>query len=212
MKPSLIQIEAELKKRLPHPYRWGKKQNDRDDERTNFIYQTFAFEALVETLKERFRDQPDCKEIGNYALNRWYNYWSAVAVERVFCSLPSVVARSNPKDRLVDFTIQGVCFDHKTSVFPKKFGNPLVYARQHEVQLIHWLYQNQSSEQRQHFHNRLFIVLHQTSGEHWQLKAEISWLKEVIEQYMENFELSRLHSFEFAPGRVTLSGLIWAVK
>jgi len=35
--------------------------------------------------------------------------------------------------------------------------------------------------------NRLFIVLHSSDGEHWKLKAEISWLKERIEKYMSGF-------------------------
>ena len=29
------------------------------------------------------------------------------------------------KDRLVDFTIDGVTFDHKTSIFPKNFPYPI---------------------------------------------------------------------------------------
>ena len=61
------------------------------------------------------------KTFATYAINRWFNYWSATGVETIFCSLPGVIAAKNPKDRLVDFSIQNITFDHKTTVFPNGY-------------------------------------------------------------------------------------------
>jgi len=117
----LNQIETELKKRLTYLYKWGRKQNDQFDKLTNFIYHTFLFDDVIKDINRRFKNDKNRKNISNYALNRWYNFWSAQAVEKIFCSLPNVKPALDSKDRLVDFTIDGVTFDHKTSVFPKNF-------------------------------------------------------------------------------------------
>jgi hypothetical protein len=42
--------------------------------------------------------------------------------------------------------------------------------------------------------------LYSNDGEHWKLKAEISWLKERIEKYMLGFNPDYLMKFEFEKG------------
>ena len=209
---NLTQIETELKKRLTYPYKWGRKQNDEFDKLTNFIYRTFLFDDVIKEINSRFKNDKEHKNISNYALNRWYNFWSAQAVEKIFCSLPNVKPALDSKDRLVDFTIDGVTFDHKTSVFPKNFPYPLNEAVKKTDELINWLYRNQSQQQRKHLKNRLFIVLYSPEGEHWKLKAEISWLKERIEMYMKGFNPHYLFKFQFEKGHYTLADIIWAIR
>jgi len=121
MNIELEKIETELKNRLPYPYKWGRKQNNEFDKLTNFIYRTFLFDDVIKEINSRFKKDKEHQNISNYALNRWYNFWSAQAVEKIFCSLPNVKPALDSRDRLVDFTIDGVTFDHKTSVFPKNF-------------------------------------------------------------------------------------------
>ncbi|HEY6906884.1 MAG TPA: hypothetical protein VI230_05415, partial [Ignavibacteriaceae bacterium] len=75
-----------------------------------------------------------------------------------------------------------------------------------------WLYKNQSRQQRMHFKNRLFIVLYSSDGNHWKLKAEITWLKSVIERYMLGFNPDYLLRFPFEPGVSIISDVIWAIK
>jgi hypothetical protein len=209
---SLIQIESELKKRLSYPYKWGRKQNDYFDKLTNFVYGISSFdEVLIETEK-RFSKDKENKNIANYALNRWYNFWSAHAVEKIFCSLPNVKPALDEKNRLVDFTIDEVSFDHKTSVFPKNFPLPINEAFKKTDELILWLYKHQSQQQRKHLKNRLFIVLYSADGEHWKLKAEILWLKERIEKYMSGFNPHFLLKFNLEPDHQTLADVIWAVR
>jgi len=208
----LTQIETELKKRLTYQYKWGRKQNDHFDKLTNFVYHTFNFDDVLKEINNRFKNDKEHQNISNYVLNRWFNFWSAQAVEKIFCSLPNVKPALDDKDRLVDFTIDGVTFDHKSSVFPKNFPHPIKDAIKKTDELINWLYKNQSQQQRKHLKNRLFIVLYSSDGEHWKLKAEISWLKERIEKYMECFNPNYLLKFPLEDGRNTLSDVIWAIK
>ena len=208
----LLQIEKELKKRLIYPYKWGRKQNDEFDKLTNFVYRIPSFEEVLKETENRFRKDKEHQNIANYALNRWYNFWSAHAVEKIFCSLPNVKPALDEKDRLVDFAIDGVTFDHKTSIFPKIFPYPIEEAIKKTNELILWLYKNQSQQQRKHLKNRLFVVLYSSDGEHWKLKAEISWLKERIEKYMFGFNPHYLLKFPLEKNQETISDVIWAIR
>jgi len=192
----LERLERELKNRLPYGYNWGKKQDDSWDAITNFIYTTYSVAKLLERcrgLDSKIRD---------YAFNRWFNFWSAMGVEDIFCSHPNVVANKNKYDKLVDFQINNTPFDHKTSIFPKGFGNDIHYAMQNKRDLIQWLYENQSQEGRKHLKNRLFIVLHDNLGEHWKMKAELSLMKIYIDEYINNFNLNKLETFNFGDGDI----------
>lgn len=208
----LVNIEKELKKRLTYPYKWGRKQNDEFDKLTNFVYKIHAFEDLLKETESRFRLDKEHQNIANYALNRWYNFWSARAVEKIFCSLPNVEPALDEKDRLVDFTIDGVTFDHKTSIFPKNFPYSINEAIKRTDELILWLYKHQSQQQRKHLKNRLFIVLYSPDNEHWKLKAEISWLKDRIEKYMQGFNPHFLLKFQLEKSQETISDVIWAIR
>ncbi len=212
MDVELATIEKELKKRLAYPYKWGRKQNDYFDNLTNFVYRIQSFEEVIKEIEFRFRTDKEHENISNYALNRWYNFWSAQAVEKIFCSLPNVKPALDSKDRLVDFTIDGVTFDHKTSVFPKNFPYKIDQAIKKTDELIQWLYKNQSQQQRKHLKNRLFVVLYSSDGEHWKLKAEISWLKERIEKYMKGFNPHYLLKFHLEDDQETISDVIWVVR
>ena len=212
MKHSLSEIETELKKRLTYPYKWGQKQNDNFDRQTNFIYHTFLLDDLLKEIEIRFKSEKDYDLYFNYSLNRWYNFWSAYAVENIFCSLPNVKPALDGKDRLVDFSIQGAAFDHKTSIFPKNFPYKIEDAIKKTDELIKWFYQHQSQQQRKHLKNRLFLVLYAKNGEHWKLKSEINWLKDRIEKYMLGFNPNFLLKFNLEKGKPTLADVIWAIK
>jgi hypothetical protein len=209
---NLTQIETELKKRLDYPYKWGRKQNNYFDKQTNFIYNTFLFDDLLIELDKRFKSDSEYDKYFNYAMNRWYNFWSAQAVEQIFCTFPDVKPARDSKDRLVDFTIKGAAFDHKTSTYPKNFPMEIKEAIKNTPVLIKWFYKNQSQQQRKHLKNRLFIVLYNSSGLHWKLKAEIAWLKEKIDHYLLGFHPDFLMKFSFEEGETIISDVIWAVK
>lgn len=202
----LARVEIELRERLDYPYRWGRKQSDAWDRDTRFIYTTYSFKTLLERCKSFPKEKVD------YAMNRWYNFWSAKAAEYIFSSHQQVVANRNPYDKLVDFEINGMPFDHKTTKFPKAYGKSYDYALTHKADLILWLYKNQSQQGRKHFKNRLFIVLFDSVAlHHWKLKADIQELKIAIDTYLENYDSKKLISFDFGDGTV-LSDIIWLTK
>jgi len=202
----LLRVEKELKKRLSYPYRWGRKQSDSWDRDTNFIYKTYTFESLLKKT-EQFN-----QELRDYALNRWYNYWSAMTAEDIFTSHDNVEANKNIYDKLIDFKIIDIPFDHKTSIFPKGFGKSYEYAKEHKKELIQWLYENQSQEGRKHLKNRLFVVLYNDlEMQHWKMKSEIIQLKSSIDIYINNFSTKNLCKLDFGAGEV-LSDIIWLQK
>lgn len=204
----LSEIEKELKKRWPYPYAWGRRQSDTWDLQTNFIYKTPSFDGLLRQTE--LLPQP----IKNYAMNRWYNFWSARAVEKIFCSHPNVKPNMNPYDKLIDFSINGIAFDHKTTVFPRGFSPKGVYdksvdyAKRHPAELAQWLYENQSQQGRKHLENRLFIVLFNKNGEHWKLKAEIALLKGTIERYISSFDEKALILLPIQ-GKTIRTDILW---
>ncbi len=198
----LERVERELKKRLPYPYRWGRKQSNSWDSDTNFIYRTYSFESLLR------KTAPLNQELRDYALNRWYNFWSAMAVEDIFASHSNIIANKNVYDKLVDFTIDHIPFDHKTSIFPKGFNQSYEYAINNEKELIQWLYENQSQQGRKHLKNRLFIVLYDSNNQHWKMKSEIMKFKKSIDLYVNNFSTKHLHTFDFGEGKV-YSDILW---
>jgi hypothetical protein len=205
--PTFEQIGQQLQRRvLEYPYKaWGRRQTDDWDRQTNFVYHLYRWDDLYPEIVKL--ENP----VADYAVNRWFNFWSAVAVERIFCTLPGVEAHINQYDRLVDFSIQRINFDHKTSVFPKNYGYSPKFAWYNKSHLIKWLYLNQSQEQRYHLANRLFIILYARDGEHWKLRAEITRLQEVIESYVNNFNPSKLIKLSSNDARI-LSDVIWFVK
>jgi len=212
-KIDLHTCENELKKRWELPYLWGKKQNDEWDNYSKFIYEIDYWEQLLLKINQVSKDK-NLNNSGflNYSANRWYNFKSAMALESIFTQLEGVVPTLNHKNKLVDFHIAEIEFDHKTSVFPKAFGHNLIYAQQYPKSLITWLYKNQSTQGRQHFANRLFLIVYSEKGNHWKLKAEISWLKKIIEDYVANFKEKELHKIEIQPGKAVFSDIIWAIK
>ncbi len=209
----LDNIERELKKRHRYSYKWFRKQNDEWDRYTQFIYQIFHWEALIRKIAITAENQElDKQQIFQYAANRWYNFWSAKAVEQIFTEISGIVPAEEAKDSEKDFYLFGIPFDHKTSVFPKQFGKSFDYAKTHKIELIEWLYKNQSTQKRHHFKNRLFIVVYDKNGEHWKLKAEIFILKKAIQNYVADFRREQLHSITFGDGQTSLSDINWVSK
>lgn len=139
----LARLEKSLKNRWKTDYNWlGHKQNDVWDKQTNFIYNARSYgelTKLVSNLKE---------DMKHYALNRWYNFWSAMGVEQIFRSHKKVLPLHNQFDKQIDFFINNIPFDHKSTIFPKGFKHSLAYAKQNKEELMEWLYKNQSQEGR----------------------------------------------------------------
>ncbi|UMB59726.1 hypothetical protein MHL31_11635 [Lutibacter sp. A80] len=210
---NILQLEKELKKRLDFPYIWGRKQTNNLDNATNFIYKTNNFEALLAQIDANFKNSDAYLDLKNYALNRWFNFWSAKAIEASFCEHEQVIAHKNSKDKYTDFYISNIPFDHKTTVFPKGFNKSVPYAIEHTRELIEWFYKNQSQQKRHHLKNRLFLVVldYNNPKDNWKLKSEILWLQKIISTYLSTFDAQNLESFYFQ-NQLIKSDVIWAIK
>lgn len=206
MKPiDLEKLQTALRKRCELPYHWHQKQQNDWDTLTNFIYQCRSFELLQHHIKDWEAKRKD------YALNRWLNFWSAKGVEQIFAQHQKVKTYPNEKSKTIDFFIENIPFDHKTTIFPKGFGHSLEQAQAQPQLLIDWLYQNQSQEGRMHWHNRLFLVLYDTKQqEHWKIKAEIDFFQSKIEAYLAHFKSENLPYF-YHQERKIYADIIWCI-
>lgn len=201
---TLEQIELELKKLTVMPP-WGRKQSDDWDKLSNFVYQLPSYEQLFVLIAAQKKDAA----FEHYCIHRWYNTLSARALENIFCSQPKVKANKNKYDKLVDFSISSIPFDHKTSIFPRSYPHSQEYAEQNPASLIEWLYKQQSLEGRFHTENRLFVVLFAEDGQHWRLRAEISKIKSEIEHYVQHFDKNKITMLMLEEESAVLSDIIW---
>lgn len=201
-KVNLAETEIQLKKRWSSAYEWGRKQADIWDIQTNFVYDISEFDEVLDRVYDTFSVHAKYTDVRNYALNRWYNFQSAMAVEHIFNTHPKVRKVSNIKDREKDFYINGLAFDHEMIVYPKGFGQNIDFALNNPKELAKWLYVNKSGEQHFQTQNRLFLVLYRKDGEHWRLKAEIEWIKLLIDKYMEGYKESSLIDLKHSAGVV----------
>lgn len=199
-------MENELKK-LDN-YSWQNvKQNDYLDRKTRFIYSIYFYNELLSKIKEAGLNENEA----SYAKTRWYNYHSAKITESLFANSPKVKANLNQYDKLVDFSIDDINFDHKGTVFPAKIPYTLRQCFFNKKILIDWLYDNQSSQGRYHIGNRLFIVFYDLKEQkHWRLKSEISLIKNAIQNYLNTFNKDNL--ITFSKERNILSDVIFIIK
>lgn len=213
MEKNFSEIEVQLKKRWVYNYKWLRKQNNQWDFYTHFIYSTPKWEDLIkEIAKTVALYKLNKEEVFYYTINRWYNYWSSVAVEAIFCANSSIQPAENNRDKRIDFYLQSIPFDHKTSVFPKGFRKDLIYAKAHKKQLLLWLYKNQSQQGRKHLANRLFIIVYAQNGKHWKLKADISLMQQAISNYVTTFDPKQLTRLNFSENQTALSDIIWVIQ
>jgi hypothetical protein len=201
------QLESELKKLSIMPA-WGKKQSDDWDKLSNFVYQLPTYEEFLNQLKLLNKST----EFNNYAIHRWFNTLSAVGVEKLFCKNNSVQPNKNKYDKLIDFSINGIHFDHKTTVFPKNYSHDFSFAKENPLDLIQWLYREQSKQGRYHTGNRLFLVLYNSNGNHWELRKKLSFLDAKIYDYVNNFDVSKLYQLELEKGKITYSDILWVMN
>ena len=191
-------------------YSWHNiKQNDELDRKTNFIYKVYSYKELLSNIKQN--NIFSIEEI-DYAKTRWYNFHTAKIAELIFETFFNVEKNKNEKDRKVDFSINGLNFDHKNSVFPKKYPNTISFAKKNKKDLILWLYNNQSQHQRYHLGNRLFIIFYNSDGvNHWKVKSNFQLMKKAINNYMKNYSEQNLIKIELN-NRIIYSDIIFIEK
>ncbi|AXT57361.1 hypothetical protein D1815_17010 [Aquimarina sp. AD1] len=202
--PYLDIIESELQHRLSINCEWNKKQNHLWDDYGNFIYTTVKWENVVSKIsKSAIKYKVKEEEFFNYTINRWYDYWSDIAIELILSNSRNIFSTDNDGNKLFDF---------KMIVFPEGFGKSLQYTRENSKELMYWLANSSSQQPKKNSENIIFIVLYADDHEHWKLKAQISWLRDIISVYVATFDDSRLFRLQLQPYQISKIGLIWAVK
>ena len=165
---------------------WGRIQNDAWDRHCAFIFRIRSVERIEERASQIARTSGlDLEEFVTYTLRRWFCFWGAQVAELLFLTHPNVIA-GPPRDREVDFTIDGVPFDLKTSEVPNALAGMLADPIAHASTVAAWLYRHQSRERRFHLANRLFLVLHDPSApaEAWRLRGNVTALRSSINGFL----------------------------
>ncbi|HID91697.1 TPA: hypothetical protein EYG96_00565 [Candidatus Gracilibacteria bacterium] len=225
---SVPDLEIQLKRRRAIPYNWrGKKQNNGDDKKSNFIYSSPYFDYIQNKIAEY-----NLENLSDYIWNRWYNFWSAKAVESIFVENKNIIAERDAKNKYSDFSVYDEIskkkfqFDHKTTVIPKYFESKIlkyikdntdntdnfIDLHQFDAAIVQWLYENQSQEQRKHWNNRFFVILVDTTKkEHWKIKSELSFLHSHISKYLSSFTIEDCVQFKHGENKV-FAGVFWVVR
>ncbi len=167
---------------------WGRVQNDAWDGRCQFIFRLRTVDRVRVRAEEIARQQalnPDA--FVSYALRRWYCFWGARMAELLFLRHPNVLP-GPPRDHEVDFTIDLVPFDLKTTELPRAFAGRLDDLVENQVRAATWFYEHQSRERRFHAANRLFLVLGDPEypDEAWHLRADVAALRAAIDAFLGN--------------------------
>jgi len=177
---------------------WKRKQGNDLDNKTKFIYScnnladlTFNFSQFNLNDEER-----------TYAIHRWRNFkrheaWLSLLSE----SVDTFELESNQFNRTRDFSIlvRGTrnFFDLKVTRFPNSISTDLS-----DFELANWFYTNQSSQGRQHFENRFFVV-----GEPESSLYELDLAKKTLVNFSEDIP-KHCHSLTHQSGSTSTAVIL----
>ena len=180
-------IRHELNKLTTLPP-WGRKQGDRWDRLSNFVYRIKTLRGVQRQARAVAEaNGVDVEAFENYAIRRWYNHHTHDQVLQIFYAHADIQPEENSKHRTIDFYLRDIPFDLKISRFPKAYPKGLKFAWQHRHHLAAWQYKNQSKQGRYHTGNRLFIILHHRSQPElsWQLRRDFDALERLITEFLD---------------------------
>ena len=154
-------------------------QNNLADKSTNFIYKTETLDECLEKIRFFNVDK-------DYALHRWYNYMTSVAVEYLFCDY-GAIHEPDLYNHDVDIYINDIPFDVKLTIYPAKLSNrPYnLQTRDGKNSMIRWYYANQSQQSRKQLLNRLYVVCDGIDSEEClTMKCDFELLRKKISSFM----------------------------
>lgn len=156
-----------------------KMQNNWADRNTNFIYNAQTLEECLEKIASLGADK-------DYALHRWYNYMTSIAVENLFCEF-GAIHEKDLYNHDVDIYIDDIPFDVKLTVYPAKlYDRPYnLSTRTGKNEMIKWYYANQSQQSRKQLLNRLYVVCDDKNNEErLTMKSDFDLLRSKIKSFM----------------------------
>lgn len=200
---NLRTLENELKKRTVLPGTWHYKINPQYEENLQFIYQTYNFDTVVRNIRQFPAGQQQ------YALNRWYNYWSNLGMMQIFAEHPRASQSPAAEDIILLDNLQ---LKIKSLVFPHAFSRTLRYAVSHKEELLYWLYRRTLRNAPNLIPNKLFIIFYRQNGDHWKGKAELHTMKKIVDRYLTNFDLHQLFRIHLPDNRLIYTDVLWIIK
>jgi hypothetical protein len=165
---------------------WGRVQDDSWDGRSRFIYRVRTASGVREQAERVAAEHGlDRTDFVHYALRRWFCFWGARLAELLFLEHPGV-RPGPPRHHEIDFTIDEVPFDLKTSEVPRIFLGSVKDLATNPGKLASWLYEHQSREGRYHSANRLFLLLVDPDEPEsaWRLRGDVAALRAAIGRFM----------------------------
>ena len=173
---------------------WKVRQNNVLDAQTNFIYSIKSFADF----EQYFIDNRDVSlELRSYAEHRWRNFrrhdaWLALIINVWPDTKLAVDARDRGKDFSVKIENSWIDFDLKVTRYPNSAEKNL-----DDLQLARWMYLNQSTQNRFHLKNRVFVVASPESSIYEYAlaykvinEASINLQKKLMEILMPNTSIS----------------------
>lgn len=184
----------DMKKTLPFLKSSWQKQTNEMDKETRFIYNTYNIEDILH------RHENDPIKYFDYAIRRYFNKTISHTAEELFCRYNICEKEKNKYHKHIDFWLLGVPFDLKVSSYPARFEGKrenFKNEREYRNELIRWLYNNQSQQQRLHMKNRLFILCKKGDGKNTKennvLKIKFDLMEKSIHNFLD-YTLKKYHS------------------
>lgn len=180
-----------------------KVQNDADDGKSNFIYRARSVGEVQRLAREKGVDY-------QYALHRWYNFHTSKHAEHLFAKY-GATPDEDVTNHDVDLHIPVVVpVDIKVCKIPEQFKGANMQLMRVRRELIKWLYENASTEGRQHFGNKVFVVCDDEAT-----KCDFNQIEQKVIQFMGYAKWNGLESVTVkADGcnRDVRAGLIYIKK
>lgn len=193
------------------PAKWGRVQNDQDDDALKPFCDIYTVMSLQELERHIAGFGPKRQQ---YYKRRWYSVRLADCDEYLFYRHPGV--EHNPEQRSKEWDIQiygNLLFDVKDSRIPAGFTYPAVLGE--TQRLIKSYYDNQSDGVRFSMNNRLFLVHHSLCAPGRELDVRCAWdvKRAAAARFIQNVDIIRFHTYkrctagviffvETEPGRV----------
>lgn len=179
---------------------WKEFQNDKKDKLSNFIYFCNSLDEVIKNYN-RLTAQEKTDINLEYVVRRFYNFKTSKLTEEIFASFEHCRKEVNERDRKKDIFIYETNFDVKLSTIPKKIINEIIHennlkselefqsflrtlaGRDARNKIIKELYSKQSSQQRYHLENRIFVLVKDISD-----KMNFELILEKVQAYMRHLE------------------------
>ena len=190
-------IQADLEKCLtlvtPVSYSTDKEL----DYKTKFVYYAKDLNDCLTKIEKFGVDK-------SYALTRWYNFMTSVAVKQIFCEAGAV--ETNDKfNHDVDLYINKIPFTVKLTIFPMKAKDKTfdMKTRQGRNDLLRYYYSNSLKNGSTRLSNCIYVVCDaDTKEDAIKLKAKLDMIKAKVEAYMGYIKTHDINQVEFEDDKV----------